>query len=53
MKWYDALRYGRGLPHATKTPWFIKAIMVPFIIGYLIQFMVMAMGSIIFLKPEK
>jgi hypothetical protein len=52
MKWYDASRYRRGLPHSSSTPWYIKALMVPFIIGYLIQFIFMAIGSLIFLKSR-
>jgi hypothetical protein len=48
MKWYDAARYKRGLPHSAATPWYIKALMVPFIIGYLIQFICRALWVIIF-----
>jgi uncharacterized protein with NAD-binding domain and iron-sulfur cluster len=52
MKWYDVSRYRRGLPHALKTPRYIMALMVPFTIGYAVQFILTALGSLIFFKPE-
>ena len=52
LKWYDETRYRRGLPHALRTPWYVKVIMVPFIIGYGIQFLFQMIGSLIFLKSK-
>lgn len=52
MKWYDASRYRRGLPHAARQPWYIKALTVPFAIGYGIQFFFQFLGSIIFLRSK-
>lgn len=52
MKWHDAARYRKGLPHGAKTPWYIIVLMVPFVIGYLIQFLLTAIGSVLFLKSK-
>jgi uncharacterized protein with NAD-binding domain and iron-sulfur cluster len=52
VKWYDRWRYRKGLPHALRTPWFIKALLVPFVIGYVIQFAFTALWSLLFFKPE-
>ncbi len=52
FKWYDAYRYRRGLPHAARTPWYIWLASVPFIIGYGIQWLLTAIWSVIFFKPQ-
>jgi len=52
MKWYDGYRYRRGLPHAKTIPWYIKLAGVPFILGYAVQFVVTAVWSVVFFRPD-
>lgn len=48
LKWYDLWRYNRGLPHAAKTPWWLKVTMVFWGAAYAVEFFAKALFVLIF-----
>ena len=50
LKWYDAHRYNKGLAHATKTPWYITLLTIPFALGYGLQYILRMLWVITFYK---
>jgi uncharacterized protein with NAD-binding domain and iron-sulfur cluster len=48
LKWYDLWRYNRGLPHAGKTPGWLKLLMIPWATVYGVDFFAKALFALIF-----
>jgi uncharacterized protein with NAD-binding domain and iron-sulfur cluster len=48
LKWYDLWRYNRGLTPAAKTPWWLKFIMIFWILAYGIEFFLKALFVFVF-----
>ena len=48
LKWYDLWRYNRGLPHAGKTPVWLKILMIPWGVTYVVEFIAKAIFVFIF-----